>query len=39
MVRPVLATLGELPAPPGWGYKFKWDDFQRVPRFSLWFER
>jgi bifunctional non-homologous end joining protein LigD len=25
LIRPMLATLGELPAPPGWGYEFKWD--------------
>jgi bifunctional non-homologous end joining protein LigD len=25
LIRPMLATLGELPAPPGWSYEFKWD--------------
>src|SRR5690242_11920901 len=24
-LRPMLATLGSLPAPPGWGYELKWD--------------
>jgi bifunctional non-homologous end joining protein LigD len=25
LIRPMLATLGQLPEPPGWGYEFKWD--------------
>lgn len=29
-VRPMLATLGELPAPPGWGYEFKWDGVRAI---------
>lgn len=33
LIRPMLATLGELPTPPGWGYEFKWDESKRVPRF------
>jgi bifunctional non-homologous end joining protein LigD len=24
-LRPMLATLGSLPGPPGWGYELKWD--------------
>jgi bifunctional non-homologous end joining protein LigD len=30
MIRPMLATLGELPTPPGWGYEFKWDGVRAV---------
>src|SRR2546423_409878 len=30
LVHPMLATLGELPAPPGWGYEFKWDGVRAV---------
>jgi bifunctional non-homologous end joining protein LigD len=30
LIRPMLATLGELPAPPGWGYEFKWDGVRVV---------
>jgi bifunctional non-homologous end joining protein LigD len=30
MIRPMLATLGALPAPPGWGYEFKWDGVRAV---------
>ncbi len=26
----MLATLGQLPAPPGWGYEFKWDSVRVV---------
>jgi len=26
----MLATLGELPGPPGWGYEFKWDGVRAV---------
>jgi bifunctional non-homologous end joining protein LigD len=26
----MLATLGELPAPPGWGYEFKWDGVRAI---------
>jgi len=25
LVRPMLATLGEAPTAPGWGFEFKWD--------------
>ncbi len=32
LIRPMLATLGELPEPPGWGYEFKWDESGRVPK-------
>jgi bifunctional non-homologous end joining protein LigD len=30
LIRPMLAALGELPAPPGWGYEFKWDGVRVV---------
>jgi bifunctional non-homologous end joining protein LigD len=30
MIRPMLATLGALPTPPGWGYEFKWDGVRAV---------
>jgi bifunctional non-homologous end joining protein LigD len=30
LIRPMLATLGELPEPPGWGYEFKWDGVRTV---------
>src|SRR2546421_6060056 len=30
LIRPMLATLGGLPAPPGWGYEFKWDGVRAV---------
>jgi bifunctional non-homologous end joining protein LigD len=30
MIRPMLATLGTVPAPPGWGYEFKWDGVRAV---------
>lgn len=30
LIRPMLATLGELPTPPGWGYEFKWDGVRVV---------
>jgi bifunctional non-homologous end joining protein LigD len=30
VVRPMLATLGPLPQPPGWGYEFKWDGVRAV---------
>jgi bifunctional non-homologous end joining protein LigD len=30
LVRPMLATLGPLPRPPGWGYEFKWDGVRAV---------
>src|SRR5690348_11311745 len=30
LVRPMLATLGELPSPPGWGYEFKWDGVRAI---------
>jgi bifunctional non-homologous end joining protein LigD len=30
MIRPMLATLGEPPAAPGWGYEFKWDGVRAV---------
>ncbi len=26
----MLATLGDLPGPPGWGYEFKWDGVRAV---------
>jgi bifunctional non-homologous end joining protein LigD len=26
----MLATLGELPSPPGWGYEFKWDGVRAI---------
>lgn len=26
----MLATLGEVPAPPGWGYEFKWDGVRAI---------
>jgi bifunctional non-homologous end joining protein LigD len=26
----MLATLGPLPAPPGWGYEFKWDGVRAI---------
>src|SRR2546423_15486880 len=29
-IRPMLATLGALPEPPGWGYEFKWDGVRAV---------
>jgi len=35
LLRPMLATLGQLPGGGGWSYEFKWDGFQRVPGFSL----
>src|SRR5438552_1388768 len=30
MIRPMLATLGDLPAVPGWGYEFKWDGVRAI---------
>ncbi len=30
LIRPMLATLGELPTPPGWAYEFKWDGVRTV---------
>jgi bifunctional non-homologous end joining protein LigD len=30
LVRPMLATLGELPRRPGWGFEFKWDGVRAV---------
>jgi bifunctional non-homologous end joining protein LigD len=30
LIRPMLATLGEVPAPPGWGYEFKWDGVRAI---------
>ncbi|GAA5196046.1 hypothetical protein GCM10023322_64080 [Rugosimonospora acidiphila] len=30
LIRPMLATLGEVPTPPGWGYEFKWDGVRAV---------
>jgi bifunctional non-homologous end joining protein LigD len=30
LVRPMLATLGELPEPPGWAYEFKWDGVRAI---------
>jgi bifunctional non-homologous end joining protein LigD len=30
LIRPMLATLGELPEPPGWGYEYKWDGVRTV---------
>ncbi|HEY0700997.1 MAG TPA: DNA ligase, partial [Micromonospora sp.] len=29
-LRPMLATTGELPTGPGWGYEFKWDGVRAV---------
>jgi bifunctional non-homologous end joining protein LigD len=29
-VKPMLATTGELPTGPGWGYEFKWDGVRAV---------
>jgi bifunctional non-homologous end joining protein LigD len=29
-IRPMLATLGDLPASPGWGYEFKWDGVRAI---------
>ncbi|HEX5597502.1 MAG TPA: non-homologous end-joining DNA ligase [Micromonosporaceae bacterium] len=29
-LKPMLATTGELPAGPGWGYEFKWDGVRAV---------
>jgi bifunctional non-homologous end joining protein LigD len=30
LIRPILATLGDLPDPPGWGYEFKWDGVRAI---------
>jgi bifunctional non-homologous end joining protein LigD len=30
LIRPMLATLGDLPEPPGWGYEFKWDGVRAI---------
>jgi len=30
LIRPMLATLGELPEPPGWAYEFKWDGVRAI---------
>ena len=30
LIRPMLATLGELPEPWGWGHEFKWDGVRTV---------
>jgi bifunctional non-homologous end joining protein LigD len=30
LVRPMLATLGALPATPGWGYELKWDGVRAI---------
>jgi hypothetical protein len=30
IIRPMLTTLRDLPAPPGWGYEFKWDSVRAV---------
>src|SRR2546423_2138272 len=30
VIRPMLATLGDLPVPPGWGYELKWDGVRAV---------
>jgi bifunctional non-homologous end joining protein LigD len=30
LIRPMLATLGELPPPPGWAYEFKWDGVRAI---------
>ncbi|MDQ7905073.1 non-homologous end-joining DNA ligase [Phytohabitans sp. ZYX-F-186] len=30
LLRPMLATLGELPAGGGWGYEFKWDGVRAI---------
>jgi hypothetical protein len=33
-IAPMLATAGLIPQGDGWGYEFKYDEPQRVPRFS-----
>jgi bifunctional non-homologous end joining protein LigD len=30
LIRPMLATLGQLPEPPGWAYEFKWDGVRTI---------
>lgn len=30
LIKPMLATLGGVPRPPGWGYEFKWDGVRAV---------
>lgn len=30
MIRPMLATLGDLPRPHGWGYEVKWDGVRAI---------
>jgi bifunctional non-homologous end joining protein LigD len=30
LIRPMLATAGELPTEPGWAYEFKWDGVRAV---------
>ncbi|MFC0528683.1 non-homologous end-joining DNA ligase [Phytohabitans kaempferiae] len=30
LLRPMLATLGELPTGPGWSYEFKWDGVRAI---------
>src|SRR5436190_24368541 len=30
MIRPMLATLGDLPGLPGWGFEFKWDGVRAI---------
>src|SRR6266545_3284803 len=32
LIRPMLATLSDLPQPPGWGYEFKWDGIRALTR-------
>ncbi|MGI5211638.1 non-homologous end-joining DNA ligase [Plantactinospora sp. CA-290183] len=33
-LKPMLASTGELPAGPGWGYEFKWDGVRAVTEFA-----
>jgi bifunctional non-homologous end joining protein LigD len=30
LLRPMLATLGELPSGGGWSYEFKWDGVRAI---------
>jgi bifunctional non-homologous end joining protein LigD len=30
LIAPMLATLGDLPAGPGWGFEFKWDGVRAI---------
>ena len=33
-LKPMLATTGDLPVGPGWGYEFKWDGVRAVSDFA-----